>query len=322
MTIRLLALDIDGTMLDSRGRVPAANRDAIARAIEAGVEVALATGRRYDFARPIFEQLPGPLTLILSNGAIVKTRDGETLMRHLLPREIARDVLARAPQHRDSAAVVFDRPREGQVVFEAIDWEHPRHGRFFAANRPFLSEVAPLEACLTEDPIQVMFTGGCVAMRALFDDLQRDGRHGLFSVALTEYEHRDFSLVDVVRAGCSKGTALRDWAERRGFRRDEVMAIGDNLNDLQMLEFAGTPVLMGNALPELKARGWAVTALERRRGRRPGDRDVRAHGRRHNEMAMGMGGLRLPKSEGMRQPAARAAGREPATPEAAEEEDD
>ena len=67
-------------------------------------------------------------------------------------------------------------------------------------------------------------------------------------------------MVDVVRAGCSKGMALREWSERRGFRREEVMAMGDNLNDLQMLEFAGTPVLMGNALPELKARGWAVTA--------------------------------------------------------------
>src|SRR5215217_4374149 len=244
--IRLLALDIDGTILDSDGRIPEANRDAIARAIDAGVEVALATGRRYDFARPIFENLPAPLTLILSNGAIVKTRDGATQMRSLLPRETAREVLARVPEHRESAAVVFDRPREGQVVFEAIDWEHPRHHRFFAANRPFLSEVAPLEACLTEDPIQVMFSGGCVEMRALFERLQDAA--AACSVALTEYQHRDFSMVDVVREGCSKGSALSAWAERRGFARDEVMAMGDNLNDLQMLEFAGTPVLMANAL--------------------------------------------------------------------------
>ena len=258
MNIRLLALDIDGTILDSQGRIPAANRDAIAQAIEAGVEVALATGRRYDFARPIFEKLPAPLTLILSNGAIVKTRTGETLMRSLLPRDVAHDVLVRVPQHRESAAVVFDRAREGQVVFEAIDWEHPLHGRFFAANRPFLSEAAPLESCLTEDPIQVMFSGSCAPMRALFAELQSAG--GDFSVSLTEYEHRDFSLVDVIRAGCSKGTALEAWAARRGCARADVMAIGDNLNDLQMLEFAGTPVVMGNGLAELKARGWSVTS--------------------------------------------------------------
>ncbi len=256
--IRLLVLDIDGTILDSHGDVPDANRDAIARAINAGVEVALATGRRYDFARPIFEKLPAPLTLILSNGAIVKTRDGRTLMRSLLPRQVARDVLVRVPEHRGNAAVIFDRPREGQVVFEVIDWDHPRHHRFFASNRPFLSEMNPLEECLTEDPIQVMFSGGCVEMRRLFDDLQQPG--GDFSVTLTEYEHRDFSLVDVVRAGCSKGTALRAWAARRALEPQDIMAIGDNLNDLQMLEFAGTPVVMGNGLDELKARGWAVTA--------------------------------------------------------------
>jgi Cof subfamily protein (haloacid dehalogenase superfamily) len=256
--IRLLALDIDGTILDSDGRIPEDNRDAIARAIEAGVEVVLATGRRYDFARPIFDKLPAPLTLILSNGAIVKTREGDTLMRSLLPHHVAREVLARVPAHRESAAVVFDRPREGQVVFEAIDWEHPRHHRFFAANRPFLSEVAPLEACLTEDPIQVMFSGGCVEMRQVFEELQDAPLD--CSVALTEYEHRNFSLVDIVQAGCSKGATLRRWSERRGFAPTEVMAMGDNLNDLQMLEFAGTPVVMGNALAELKARGWAMTA--------------------------------------------------------------
>ena len=81
--IRLLALDIDGTLLDSSGRLPGANRDAIARAIDRGVEVALATGRRYDYARPIFEQLPGPLTLILSNGAVVKQRTPDRPPSHL-----------------------------------------------------------------------------------------------------------------------------------------------------------------------------------------------------------------------------------------------
>ena len=74
-------------------------------------------------------------------------------------------------------------------------------------------------------------------------------------MALTDTQHRDFSLVDVVRAGCSKGTRSRPGGAP-GVPRAEVMAMGDNLNDLQMLEFAGTPVLMGNALAELKARGW------------------------------------------------------------------
>lgn len=280
--IRLLALDIDGTLLDSSGQLPDANRLAIARAIEQGVEVALATGRRFDFARPVFEQLPSPLTLILSNGAVVKRRDGETLMKRLLPREVAREVLAAVPQHRREAAVTFDRPGAAQIVYQSIDWDHPRHSRFFAANRPYLAEVDPLEDCLTEDPVQVMFTGTCADMRDLFarlrasasiDTAGNGGSGGTvkraaivespdhrYSVALTEYEFRDFSLVDILQAGCSKGTALADWARERGYTRDEVMAVGDNLNDLEMLEFAGCPVVMGNGIPDLRDRGWSLTA--------------------------------------------------------------
>ncbi|HSC29514.1 MAG TPA: HAD-IIB family hydrolase [Vicinamibacterales bacterium] len=280
--ISLLAIDIDGTLLDSGGQIPEANRTAISRALDAGIEVVLATGRRFDFARTVVESLPRPFTFILSNGAIVKTHDGETLVRNLLPRETARHVLAHVPEHRETAAVIFDRPLQGQVVFESVDWEHPRHSRFFHANRPYISELRPLEDALSEDPVQVMFTGGCAAMRSLFDrlrilagrapDVQRpegvletaadgapeDGE--AFSVALTEYIQRDFSLVDVVRARCSKGAALRQWTERRGLSPAGVMAIGDNLNDLEMLEYAGRAVLVANALPELKQRGWAVTA--------------------------------------------------------------
>jgi hypothetical protein len=150
-------------------------------------------------------------------------------------------------------------------VFESIDWNDPRHQRFYEANRPFVSEQSPLEDALTEDPVQIMFTGCCLPMRRLFDDLRAaapgDGADGAdYSVALTEYEPRDFSLVDVMQAGCSKGAALADWASRQGLSPSEVMAVGDNLNDLEMLEFAGTPVVMGNAIDDLQTRGWNRTA--------------------------------------------------------------
>jgi hypothetical protein len=65
--------------------------------------------------------------------------------------------------------------------------------------------------------------------------------------------------VDVIRAGCSKGATLAEWASMRGIAREEVMAIGDNLNDREMLEYAGVPVVMGNSVPELKSFGWRET---------------------------------------------------------------
>jgi hypothetical protein len=97
-------------------------------------------------------------------------------------------------------------------------------------------------------------------MRALVRDLRAQPMASDYSVAITEYELRDFSLVDVNAAGCSKGTTLARWATAEGYERSEVMAVGDNLNDLEMLEYAGVPILMENSLQELKDRGWRVTA--------------------------------------------------------------
>ncbi len=259
MPVKLIAIDIDGTLLDSRWQVPEANRQAIAAAAARGIEIALVTGRRFDFARPIAEQLPCALTMIANNGALIKSKDGVTHLRHLLPREVARRVLEATPEFRVGAAVVFDRPRENQVIFERIDWEDPGHKGYFERNREFIAQVTPLEACLTEDAIQVMYSGPVETMRQVEAVLRALPLADRFALAVTEYEQRDFGLVDVLHPACSKGAALAEWAALRGFSRDEVMAIGDNLNDREMLEYAGVPIVMGNSVPELKTLGWRET---------------------------------------------------------------
>ena len=78
MPVRLIALDIDGTLLNSRMEVSAVNREAIAEATRRGMEVALVTGRRYDFAMPVRQQIEAPITMIVNNGALVRTHDGQT----------------------------------------------------------------------------------------------------------------------------------------------------------------------------------------------------------------------------------------------------
>ncbi len=259
MAIRLVALDIDGTLLDSRGSIPEANRRAVAEALDRGIEVVLVTGRRFDFARPVVETLPGPLTFITTNGALVRTRDGVTLRRRLLEKETARQVLEGTAAFRHTTAVVFDRPDRNQVVYERIDWNDPKRGGYFEAQRRYLAEVDPLEESLTEDPLQVMFTGGFEEMRAVLALLEELVCAEQCVVTSIEYEARDFSLVDVMGAGCSKGSALADVSRALGIRREEILAIGDNLNDVAMLEYAGVAVVMGNAVDELKTLGWPVT---------------------------------------------------------------
>jgi Cof subfamily protein (haloacid dehalogenase superfamily) len=256
--IQLIGIDVDGTLLDSGGRFPQANRDAIHAAVAAGVHVALVTGRSFPFARPVAEGLPPSVTLIVSNGAVERGMDGATRARRLLDKNVARTVLDANAEHRSAAALVFDRDVHGQIVFETMDWTHPGRKGYWARNKELIARSVPLEQALVEDPIQVMFNGGYVAMRALADVIRAQAHPA--TVSLTEYVERDFSLVDITSPTATKGHALASCARRLGLDRVHVMAIGDNFNDLEMLEFAGTPVVMANAVEPLKSRGFHETA--------------------------------------------------------------
>jgi Cof subfamily protein (haloacid dehalogenase superfamily) len=260
MAVKLIALDIDGTLLDSRWTLPEANRAAIAEATRRGIEVALVTGRRYDFAMPIAAQIAAPLTMIVSNGALIRTQDGKTHLRHLLSLQTAARVLEITKPWRDGCGVVFDRPRENQVILEVFATDDPMRSAYYARNKEFLGQAVPLERCLTEDPLQVMLSGKVESMREVEDVLRGAQQSGEFKVASTVYESRDFAMIDVLNPRCSKGAALAEWATLRNLAREEVMAIGDNHNDVEMLSFAGIPVVMGNCVPQLRTFGWHETA--------------------------------------------------------------
>jgi len=259
MPIRFIALDIDGTLLNSHFEVSAANRAAIAEATRRGVEVALVTGRRFDFALPVAEQIDAPLTMIVNNGAVVRTKDRKTLLRHLLSRATAKKVIQATEAWREATAVVFDRPQANQVILQSINWEDPKRGGYYARNRAFLAEANPLEKCLDEDPIQVMYTGSVAMMREAEQALRHVQFAEQFNLAATVYEDRDFAMIDVIHPSVTKGTTLAEWTQARGVPPGEILAIGDNHNDLEMLCFAGVPVVMGNCVPELKQRGWHIT---------------------------------------------------------------
>lgn len=257
--IKLIGIDVDGTLLDSRGRLPRENLEAIREAVDAGIHVAIVTGRSYFFALPAVVELPDPLTLIVHNGAIVRTRDGETLMRRLMAREIALEVLTVTGAWRDSAVVIFDRPLAGQMIYDRLDWSHPNRSRFKERNREIIEQVESLEEAITEDPIQLAFNGDVQTMRALMGTLSSDRACTPLSILLTEYEHRDFSLVDVCAADTNKGTGLAALASHLGIAREEVMAVGDNFNDSAMLHWAGVGVVMGNAAPDMLNAGFERT---------------------------------------------------------------
>ncbi len=258
-SIRLLATDIDGTLLNPQFQISEGDMAALRRAHAAGIEIVLVTGRRHTFALPIAKQLGFDLWLISSNGAVTRSLNGETFHRDMMPAETCRQLCRVMQEFRGNTVLTFDKETKGAIVLERMDELGASIQRWLEKNMEFIDFVVPIEEALVSDPVQAMFCGTMERMNAALRVLDHAGMDEKVTVLRTEYPERDLSMIDVLNTGCSKGHALERWAEYRGYRREEVMAIGDNHNDVEMLEFAGHPVIMGNACEELRARGWRVT---------------------------------------------------------------
>lgn len=265
-SIRLLAVDIDGTLLDSNFQISPANLNALRAAHEAGVEVVLVTGRRHTFALPIAQELGFDLFLISSNGAITKSIRGELFHRDLLPRSSALKFCAEMRDFRKNIVLTFDREDKGALVMEGVEELNLSIRRWVEKNQAYIQFVQPVEAALTTDPVQAMVCGPIARMQQAEKVLQASEVFAAVTVLKTQYEHRDLCILDVLNQSCSKGHALERWARHRGIARAEIMAIGDNFNDLEMLEFAGNPVIMGNACEQLKRNGYKVTCTNDQNG--------------------------------------------------------
>jgi Cof subfamily protein (haloacid dehalogenase superfamily) len=258
-SIRLLALDIDGTLLNPQFQISDADMTALRRASESGIEVALVTGRRHDFALPIAQQLGFDLWLISSNGAITRSLQGETFYRDLLPSQVCRELCQAMLEFRGNTVLTFDKRGKGAIVLEHLNDLENSIRRWLEKNLEFIDFVIPVQDALVTDPVQAMFCGPIPRMQEALAALQSCHLADEITVLRTEYPARDLSIVDVLNKDCSKGHALQRWAKHRGILREQVMAIGDNYNDIEMLAFAGYPVIMGNASEDLRGRGWKVT---------------------------------------------------------------
>jgi Cof subfamily protein (haloacid dehalogenase superfamily) len=249
--IRLLATDIDGTLLNPQFQISERDLAALRRAQAAGIEVVLVTGRRHTFALPIAQQLGFDLWLISSNGAVTRSLNGETFHRDMMPAETCLRVCRAMQEFRGNTVLTFDKESRGELSTSIRRW--------LEKNMEFIEFVVPIEDSLVTDPVQAMFCGSMARMEQARRGLENARLDGQVTVLRTEYPARNLSMIDVLNGGCSKGHALERWAEHRGIRREQVMAIGDNHNDVEMLEFAGHAVIMGNACVELQARGWTLT---------------------------------------------------------------
>ena len=264
--IRLLAADIDGTLLNPQYQISEADLAALRRAHQEGIEIVLVTGRRHAFALPIARQLGFDLWLISSNGAITRSLAGDTFHRDLLPVRTCRKLCAAMREFRDNTVLTFDVEGKGAIVLEHVRQLNGSIQRWLEKNIEYIDFVIPIEDSLTTDPVQVMFCGPIAHMHRALEGLASCRLESEITVLRTEYPLRDLSIVDVLNKDCTKGHALERWASYRGLPREKVMAIGDNYNDIEMLAFAGVPFIMGNAAEDLRTRGWTVTRANDQNG--------------------------------------------------------
>lgn len=268
--IKLLALDLDGTTLNSSGEITGANRIAIREAEEAGVLVTIATGRRFRDAQPVGIDLGLNAPLITHNGALLKYAGSmETVAYSLLSTETSLDIVRAGKTLGGDALVSTDPLGDGTLLYDRISddnaplqkyirWSRSLHGD---EDKASVCHVRALEDILDEhDIVHISFSGGCSAMSELELTLRNELGDGV-TILATIYPRLDFTLIDILPPDASKGHGVAKLAGINELDRDEVMVIGDNFNDLEMLEYASTAVVMGNADPGLLERPEFYTTL-------------------------------------------------------------
>jgi Cof subfamily protein (haloacid dehalogenase superfamily) len=277
----LIAIDLDGTLLNTDGRISVRNRAALKLAESTNAEVVIATGRRHAYAMRVLRDLhlSPSNALVSSNGTVIRSLDGELLHRRHMPLETALWICAHAAEFRNTMVLTFDtvgptgEDTRGALVCERLDDLHASIGRWMDSNEPYIAQVTLLEDALQrEPPIQMMLCGTVARMRKAEDRLLENPKVTAVGAAeladaeitlhRTIYPDRDLCIVDILPAGCSKASALLHLAELRGLAASEILAIGDNWNDLPMLRVAGRSVLMSNAPEDLqavaRASGWML----------------------------------------------------------------
>lgn len=251
---RLLAIDVDGTLVNVRDEMTSATREAIARARQAGIQVVLATGRRYGRTLHLLEHLEIHLPLVAASGALIKDpRDHRTLYR----AEFHLPTLCQTLQLIDRCG--FEPVLCGDTYAEGFEYYHAKRPVKSVELAEYLrvnSTDGRLWPELLRHPPPEIFTGFAMGTRQQMLDLEQT-LHEAFPAQLATHVLRSPRytgfMCELAPAGVTKWSGIRRLAQEWGIDESEICAVGDDVNDIPMIRSAGLGVAMGNALPEVKA---------------------------------------------------------------------
>ena len=251
---RLLAIDIDGTLVNSHDELTPATRAALTRVGEAGVRVVLATGRRYSHALPLVEPLGIDVPLVTASGALVKDPLGHrTLYQAQFEPQVLHDAMAIVDRLGFDPVLCADTFDEGfDYYYGCQEARTPELASYLDRNLA-RSRLWPQ---MVHEPPPGVFGGFAVGtleqMTALDATLHREMPGKLHTHVLHPPKYDGF-FTEISPAGVTKWSAIQRLAQDWGIADAEICAVGDDVNDIPMIRAAGLGVAMGNALPSVKA---------------------------------------------------------------------
>lgn len=256
--VRLVALDVDGTLLTSDGTLTLRVKNAVRAACMGGATVAIATARRWTGARFIAQELELEGPLIVFDGALVRAfPGGEPLLAHTLSPLLTQQIAQILAAHELQVVTQHSLP-EGERMAVSASPAHPDWMQAYLSATAGQTTVVPLSEVSSRfsDTIRVVTFGPEPRLRAAFDSL------GALPIGRQILPHGNYgtSELTLFAPEASKGAALRWLAERLAIPLAQTMAVGDGVNDVSMLRIAGLGVAMGNAAPEVKLVANATTA--------------------------------------------------------------
>jgi Cof subfamily protein (haloacid dehalogenase superfamily) len=258
---RMLAIDVDGTLIGRDRHVSPRVREAVRGALAAGALVTLATGRWFRSAQPIAAELGLELPIVLHNGALVKdSLTGEVLDHCHLPRDLAARAIEVIRRH-GCQPIVYENAFEGELMVAGpAELDSPAAARYLSTKDVALRRISLDDLILAADPLQLVAADDAARADPLIADLARGPWRTVTSMSTLVPDAR---FVEILSPTCSKTAAIRRLAARYGVGMEEVVAVGDNFNDLDIIEAAGLGIAMGNAPPEVRARAdWVAPTVE------------------------------------------------------------
>lgn len=257
---RLLALDIDGTLLDGKREMSDATADAVRHAAARGVVVTVCTGRSLPSAEEAVGHLPLNAPYVLNNGAMiydVPSRRARYL-RHL-PNHLAMDAVRVFRGIGFHPIVYGPLPEVQYFYYDSFDPDNHAFVDYAAQNADRVHRVGDVCEYLRQDITCITVAERSERVRSRESHIREQLPDTEVVFEISPWD-RCYHVITVMPSGVSKGDGLRRLAQLLGIDLAEVMAVGDNLNDLEMLDAAGLGVAMGNGTPEVRARADHVTA--------------------------------------------------------------